>query len=218
MEHGIIPATIGVSNPHSNLKLDERSASIVTSDVPWPESPIRRASINSFGFGGANAHVVLEAFNKSSVKQRQSVMVNGRGEDGRKAYLVPLAAKQTSSLIECATKLEAMGTLVPQISDLAYTLGMRRSKLDLRGYFIVRESFVQEDLALSRLKVPTESKKYDSQPLGFVFTGQGTQWAGMGAELIKESARFRSCIEYMDAVLSKLPAKPEWSLNGTAVS
>ena len=61
IEHGQIPATIGLVNPNPNIDFDRSRVKVVTEMTPWPPSkPIKRASINSFGYGGANAHCIIE--------------------------------------------------------------------------------------------------------------------------------------------------------------
>ena len=57
VEQGIIPPTIGVETLNPNVDLKDGRLKIVTESLPWPDVPIRRASINSFGYGGSNAHV-----------------------------------------------------------------------------------------------------------------------------------------------------------------
>ncbi|KAE8154714.1 hypothetical protein BDV25DRAFT_135634 [Aspergillus avenaceus] len=62
IEKGVIPATIDITKVNPAIKLDEWKLKIVTQPMPWPPNiPIRRASVNSFGYGGANAHIILEA-------------------------------------------------------------------------------------------------------------------------------------------------------------
>ncbi|KAL8886198.1 MAG: hypothetical protein Q9215_006064 [Flavoplaca cf. flavocitrina] len=62
IEHGQIPATIGLVNPNPNIDFDGAKVKVVTETTPWPASkPIKRASINSFGYGGANAHAIIES-------------------------------------------------------------------------------------------------------------------------------------------------------------
>ncbi|KAL9027875.1 MAG: hypothetical protein Q9196_003666 [Gyalolechia fulgens] len=62
IEHGFIPPTIGLVNPNPNIDFDGAKVKVVTEMTPWPSSqPIRRASINSFGYGGANAHAIVES-------------------------------------------------------------------------------------------------------------------------------------------------------------
>ncbi len=62
VEHGQIPATIGLVNPNPKIDFEGSRVKVVTEMMPWPASkPIKRASINSFGYGGANAHCIIES-------------------------------------------------------------------------------------------------------------------------------------------------------------
>ena len=60
VEEGKIPPLADFEKPNPRLKLDEWHVALPTEVVPWPESGIRRASVNSFGYGGANAHVIVD--------------------------------------------------------------------------------------------------------------------------------------------------------------
>jgi len=57
IERGVIPPTIGIKTLNPNVDLKDGRLKIVTESTPWPDLPVRRASINSFGYGGSNAHV-----------------------------------------------------------------------------------------------------------------------------------------------------------------
>ncbi|KAI4256798.1 MAG: hypothetical protein LQ352_001923 [Teloschistes flavicans] len=61
IEHGIIPPTVGLKTINPNIDLKDGRLQIVTESTKWPDLPIRRASINSFGYGGANAHAIIES-------------------------------------------------------------------------------------------------------------------------------------------------------------
>ena len=62
IEYGQIPATIGLVNPNLNIDFDGAKVKVVTETTLWPASkPIKRASINYFGYGGANAHAIIES-------------------------------------------------------------------------------------------------------------------------------------------------------------
>ncbi|KAI0508959.1 hypothetical protein F5B22DRAFT_658737 [Xylaria bambusicola] len=61
VERGIIPPTIGIETLNPNVDLKDGRLKIVTKSTPWPDLPIRRASINSFGYGGSNAHAIVES-------------------------------------------------------------------------------------------------------------------------------------------------------------
>ncbi|KAI4198757.1 MAG: hypothetical protein LQ350_005080 [Teloschistes chrysophthalmus] len=61
VEHGIIPPTVGLKTINPNIDLKDGRLQVVTESTKWPDLPIRRASINSFGYGGANAHAIIES-------------------------------------------------------------------------------------------------------------------------------------------------------------
>jgi acyl transferase domain-containing protein len=59
LENGVLPATIGLENVNPEIRTEEWNMRIVTEAEPWPSPGLRRASVNSFGYGGANAHAIL---------------------------------------------------------------------------------------------------------------------------------------------------------------
>ncbi|KAI1339726.1 hypothetical protein F5Y15DRAFT_423599 [Xylariaceae sp. FL0016] len=61
IERGVIPPTIGIQTLNPNVDLKDGRLQIVQESTPWPDLPIRRASINSFGYGGSNAHAIVES-------------------------------------------------------------------------------------------------------------------------------------------------------------
>ena len=96
--------------------------------------------------------------------------------------------------------------------DLARTLGTRRSNLAERGFALVGQKTLAEDLHFDKLQKSKKGKTYSAHPFAFVFTGQGAQWPQMGQELIEEFPSFRHTIQELDAVLQTLPEKPSWTL------
>ena len=98
------------------------------------------------------------------------------------------------------------------VVDLARTLGTRRSKLSERGYALVGQKTLGEDLQAEALQSAIPNKSYSAHPFAFIFTGQGAQWPEMGKELIIEFGSFKRSIQELDSVLQKLPEKPGWTL------
>lgn len=96
--------------------------------------------------------------------------------------------------------------------DLARTLGTRRSNLAERGFALVGQKTLAEDLHFDKLQKSKQGKTYSSHPFAFVFTGQGAQWAQMAKELMEDFPSFRHTIQELDAVLQTLPEKPPWTL------
>lgn len=134
--------------------------------------------------------------------------------NARSTFLIPLSASKPAALVSQAERLAAFVAQYPHtnIVDLARTLGTRRSKLSERGYALVGQKTLGEDLQAEVLQSVLPGKIYCVHPFAFVFTGQGAQWPQMGKELITEFASFKKSIQELDGVLQKLPERPTWTL------
>lgn len=208
-EEEVIPPTIGIKEFNPGLKLEERNVQVVTKLKPWSKTSLRRSGVNSFGYGGANAHVILEPASEHvpwDYENRRSVT---KGPD--KTWILPFSAHNEKSLDSRVTDL-AGKYLSFNLSDLALTLGCRRSNLSSRGYILARQNTMREDLRLENLQALGEGVQSSKLPLAFVFTGQGAQWAGMGRQLMKEFPSYHSTIQSLDTYLSSLPDAPQWTL------
>ena len=223
LENGLIPATIGVKKVNPKIKTDEWNVEIVTKSRPWPTKKrssyvynesdnVRRAGVNSFGYGGANAHVILE--------NADAHVPANYGRGGRAAavagtrttYLLPLSATTKDSLDARLSDLAKVDFDRFSVVDLAYTLGLRRSQFSKRGYLVVRSGALKDQLVAENLRMLPNTPIGSPSRFAFVFTGQGAQWAGMGKELFDEFSVFRDSISEMDSVLQSLPHPPSWSL------
>lgn len=131
----------------------------------------------------------------------------------RRTFLIPLSASKPESLEVQANRLVAsIEQDSHQVVDLARTLGTRRSNLAERGFALVGQKTLADDLHFDKLERTKEGKTYSTHPFAFVFTGQGAQWPQMGKELIEEFPSFRRTIQDLDAVLQTLPERPSWTL------
>ncbi|KAI6635430.1 Type I Iterative PKS [Pyricularia oryzae] len=240
LECGRIPPTIGISSLNPKLKLDEWNMRIVTENTEWPQNRtpngqqggrvLRRAGVNSFGYGGANAHCILESPDTHvprGYRERGAAtrLTNSAGAP-RTALLLPVSSKSVSSLEQKAADIasyvaaKTASSADLQASDLAYTLGVRRSHLSSRGFWIAAPDSLSEDVvvgsdaASSKLHTRIPGRAYGRHPLAFVFTGQGAQWAGMGRELMDEFPSFRRTVQMLDSTLQLLPHPPTWTLRG----
>lgn len=198
------------------------SLQIATEALPWPAVPQgqpKRVSLNNFGFGGTNAHAILESY---SQPDRSVAAANS-------TPLTPFvfsAATEESLRASLAAYAEYIETHPDtSIADLAYTLRERRSVLSHRISFSAASlsnlgSKIEACVANSssgaigtRTWTSTSKDKSSSRIMG-VFTGQGAQYTRMGAELVENSPFARSLIEKLDGELKKLPEadRPGWSL------
>ena len=240
LEHGLLPATIGVNKINPAIRTDKWNVEIVTSNKTWPTSDVPRAGINASGFGGSNSHAILEAAQvycdspptiqnadeSSYVGSHHSSCDDGSNEDGMTKHdrvnLILLSAKSQASLTQMAHNL-ATYTAHPHrpfsLDDLAFTLGCRRSKFDFRGFFLESQSSLENGLDMNTLKMG-QSDSLGALPFAFIYTGQGSQWAGMGVELLKCNYVFRHTIEYLDFCLHALDSEhaPPWSIEATLLA
>ncbi|RYP61682.1 hypothetical protein DL770_009733 [Monosporascus sp. CRB-9-2] len=213
MERGQIPPTYGLRNVNPKLNVDEHHICIPIKLMPWPERPcrLRRVGVSSFGYGGANAHVILEEAPKIVDSFFQQNAKNSAVLQS--SVVLPLSAATKTSLEARVADFAAFNFGDTDILDLTYTLGSKRTNFPTRGFLIaprswnIAQSFAQKPFITSGCPASNEPA-----PLVFVFTGQGSQWAGMCSELFTEFPVFRNAIAEMEAVLSRIPYGPDWSL------
>lgn len=243
LEHGAIPPIYDLQTRNPNIDFEGAKVQPVTEVTPWPKDRLQRASINSFGYGGANGHCVIDHVNivlpdyvapgvyKRSAREttngvdghingeRSNTMPSHRpiiqkpkvtaspNASTRALVLLPLSAHNENSL---ELNIKALSQVIDKLplSDVAYTLGARRSKYAQRSFCIV-----DKDKAVEGLAAKSKVSRAPLQPtnIGFIFTGQGAQWHAMGAQLF-EYRVFSTAIQYLDYVLSSLPNGPDWSL------
>ena len=199
-----------VSDTSLTVHLDEWNMEIVTKLASWP-SKLHRASINSFGYGGANAHAILESIDNFLPGYNEARKERGKS-DPTKLYVLPFSASTSQSLEArisgLAQRLNEGETY--DFGDLCHTLADRRSKLSKRGYLLASEATARVDFAVE--KIITQKQSRPLLDFGFVFTGQGAQWAQMGRELLLNNRSFAAIIEHLDSVLAALPEAPSWTI------
>ncbi|KAH9887118.1 hypothetical protein F4778DRAFT_786418 [Xylariomycetidae sp. FL2044] len=219
VQHGVIPPNMHFNNLSPQVAPFYDGLEVPTVAKPWPElSPgePRRASVNSFGFGGTNAHAIIESYEPESVQRPSS---------GPSFSPVTVSAASEKSLRELLALYSSYIKANPKVSlrDFAYTLQERRSTLAYRIAIpastteevvqridtILRDGDGAEASALRTRHFPVASPRL----LG-VFTGQGAQWPRMGARLVELSPFAARRLEEFDAVLASLPAehRPGWTM------
>ncbi|KAI3343473.1 putative polyketide synthase [Ustulina deusta] len=221
VERGIIPPTRGLVTPNPKIKWDEWKVRVNSEPVLFPSTlPVKRVSINSFGYGGTNAHVVVEGAD-SLLRHDQAIKYadkNGplkiraprRALQRRRPFLLPFSAHDKSTL---KRNIEAHGKVVGSYNllDLSYTLANRRSVLQSKAFTVASHATLGQvfDNTASSFNFAEHQKP---PTLGFVFTGQGSQWARMGAELMEYYPSFLRSIRILDFALEDLPDAPDWSI------
>lgn len=169
--------------------------------LPWPRGKVY-ASVNNFGFGGTNAHVVLER-----VPRHQGEGAENTDPLTRKLYI--LSGHDKRAVVKLGKELGAYLDLHPPaftdslMDNIAYTLGQRRSFLPWR---IAVTADLHTTLIESLAQNPEPTRCSKEPTIGFVFTGQGAQYHGMGKELLNTYPIFRQTMESVDNCLKSLGA------------
>ncbi|KAH8647580.1 ketoacyl-synt-domain-containing protein [Tricladium varicosporioides] len=213
LESGIIPPTIGITKLNPALKLNERNMQVVMSKTTWPESNIRRASVNSFGYGGANAHVILEAASAHVPEALGPSRLDIKREG--KLTVLPFSATSKPALLDKVKDINLFATSGVSNVDIASTLTNHRSLLLNRGYLITENDSTSckvQQTWTENIRTTESDGKVDPSPIAFVFTGQGAQWPRMGHELFETFPVYRQSIRTLDSYLRKLAYAPSWTI------
>lgn len=214
LENCAIPASIHCDTPNPKILLkipfDELNVKVNTEFTPLPETDKSHImGVNSFGFGGTNAHIILEEY-------RQKAEINRN-----KALNIPplfLTANSENALVEMAHQFytEFQKDLSPrEIYDIAHMTISRRQHLNC-GLAVIgdNKSEIEEklDVFIKGGHCPglvTASSMGKPVRLAFVFSGNGSQWQGMGHDLLDNEPVFRRTIEKIDTLLG---THVDWSL------
>jgi len=219
IQHGLLPPNMLFNELNPRVAPFYSDLQVVTEQRAWPALKFnqpRRVSVNSFGFGGTNAHVIVESY----VPASKLVL-----DQAPTPCLTPivLSANSTASLRATMDDLKQSLNSQPelQLRDLAWTLLNKRSTLPVRHTIQAKtvpalcEALDRDASLVSGKQAVTTTSDVKRKPrvLG-IFTGQGAQWPAMGKVLISEVAYARSIISELDDSLQNLPAtyRPRWSL------
>ncbi|KAI1637132.1 hypothetical protein F4809DRAFT_640890 [Biscogniauxia mediterranea] len=220
LQAGMIPPNLLFKNLNPEIAPFYGPLKIPTEAIPWPSLPEgtpRRASVNSFGFGGANAHAILESYTSPETSSRGPI------DTPSLAPFVFSASTETALQKSLASFKEYLQNHPDtNLLDLSWTLRARRSALPIK----VAVSASSVDGLSKKIDEKLDSiQKSSSKAIGVrsaagapkilgVFTGQGAQWAQMGKQLIDTVPYARQVVKDLDATLQSLPEtyRPSWSL------
>ncbi|KJR88229.1 polyketide synthase [Sporothrix schenckii 1099-18] len=210
LERGFILPNHDFKVPNPKIPWKEWNMKVPINQRPWPRGK-KYISVNNFGFGGTNGHVVLAAAPfkaKPSFEQDLSVAATNL----RKLFVFTANDKATLSAVmkNAVIYLEQRPEIFQAdlMANFAYTFGQRRSHLQYRAAISASNSFELVETLNGEKYTP--GKETEPLRIGFIFTGQGAQWWGMGRELYEQYPVFTSAIDHADRCLAALGA--EWSL------
>jgi acyl transferase domain-containing protein len=215
LRHELLPKTLHVEEPSPNVDWGLGDVSLLTDPVPWPRAgKPRRAGVSAFGVSGTNAHVIVEE--APDAPQPSQSPTNDSGPDERSIGLLSggvapwiLSARSADALRGQAASLREWVDGHPELDplDVAGSLASTRSAFDRRAVVVGegREELLGCLGGLARGEpastiVEGAAAGYGNRVV-FVFPGQGSQWAGMAAELLESSPVFARHIEACELAL-----------------
>jgi Polyketide synthase modules and related proteins len=199
LENRTIPPNIKLGMPNKNIPFESAKLTVPVEPTPWPTLSKERISVNSFGIGGNNAHVILD----SAASHRASAQFEEASDNPQ---LLVYSATSPESLQRSIEKYTTyLGRYPERIEDLAFTLANRRQHHSHRAFVV---SSREKPGAPSPLMKPINSSN-----VVMVFTGQGAQWPQMGRALLRSNQVFKSTIQELDKHLKALREEgPSWTI------
>ncbi|MFC3456147.1 SDR family NAD(P)-dependent oxidoreductase [Amycolatopsis speibonae] len=195
LDKGLIPPNLHFERPNPKIPFDRLPLRVPTEMVPFPESAgPRRAGVNSFGFGGTNAHAILEQWTGSEPA--------AAAEPAAGPVLLPLSARSPEALRALvdsyATALESPES--PSLRRVARAASRQREHHPLRTFVVAGDA---AEAAAKLRELTVEPRRATRPGNAFVYTGMGPQWWGMGRELLATEPRFAEVVAACDEVLAK---------------
>ncbi len=207
LSHREIPPSLHAGNLNPKIPFDEINLSVVRELTPLPQraEPLLMG-VNSFGFGGTNAHLVLQSYTPEAAAPATEpasddsismLMLSARSEGALKALAERYAKRlREPSPVSLATICQAIATRRSHHSLRIATFGESREEVAGR-----LEAFAAGHPA--QMLAQGEAG-YQPSRLAFVFSGNGSQWLGMGRDLLAREPDFAACVAGIDAVLQPL--------------
>ena len=211
LKHRQLPQSLHFEVPNPNIPFDALSLRVQKTLSPWePGSGPRLAGVSSFGFGGTNAHVILE-----EAPPLPAVPERDPAQPGGSPYLLPLSARSPDALLSLARSYrDLLGAAKPdpaELYDICYTACARRDHHDQRLALVGRSPEELTDALSAFLDGETRAGMSSgtrapgpARRIVFVCSGQGPQKPGMAREIIGEERVFREALEHCDALLYPL--------------
>lgn len=209
MNEGVIAPHIGMKKMNPKLDLAGKNIEIPLKLTKWPETSKKMVGVNSFGFGGTNAHIIMEEY-KNSGKASE---YNGKAVHPEYKRALTISAKSEYSLKKLAEKYITVLNENP-LDDVIVSARKTRELFELSVTVMGQD----KDEIINGLKdfidgnhnpmVSYKTFRSNGKPV-FVYTGMGPQWYAMGLELFENNKVYHDCFVEIDKSFSKYLS---WSL------
>jgi polyketide synthase 5 len=204
LQHGVVPPNLHFDRLPDELNRIDTQMFVPQTTTPWSTNGhhARRAAVSSYGLSGTNVHVILEE------APQQALPDTGNGSAFTAPLLFALSSTSEQELRRTAGRLADWATAHADdvaLPDLAYTLARRRGHRPVRAAVIAAttDELVQSlrELADGETPHPPAVGQDDRGPV-WVFSGQGSQWAAMGAQLLATEPVFATTVAEMEPLIA----------------
>ncbi|ADI04507.1 putative type I polyketide synthase [Streptomyces bingchenggensis BCW-1] len=224
LRHRVLPRTLHVDAPSPHIDWSAGAVELLTEPMPWErDGHPRRAGVSAFGISGTNAHVILEEAPEqddvhpaepAGSQDTPPTAVATAAPTGTPRLELPVVPWPVSARSDAALRAQA-GRLASyaagredlSLPDLGWSLTSTRAAMERRGVVLAadRDDALRALAALAEgvpvANVVTGAARAGAPRVAFVFPGQGSQWRGMAAELLKSSPVFAERLAACDAAL-----------------
>lgn len=206
LEHALIPPTANVTELNPGIRWQESGLRVATEPTPWPQRhPVRRAGVSGFGYGGTVSHVLLEQAPETAAEPRLDVA-------GATPRLFALSSSTEAGVRGQAAALRAWlddagAGADASLEDVAHSLLTHRSHLAYRATVVADDRAALIATLDQLVAGEPNSALATARTLGdlgpgpvWVFSGHGSQWLGMGRELLAAEPVFRDVLATIDPI------------------
>ncbi|PSR19686.1 hypothetical protein C8255_01005 [filamentous cyanobacterium CCP3] len=206
LQHDTIPAQLHFKTPSPRIPWDSINVRVAVEPQPWPAER-KVAGVSGFAFQGTNAHIVLEGYRPQPQPKVSSPDVTPE----LPMHLLVLSGKQEQAVRDLAHHyrnwLQEHDDV--DLANLCYTARTGRNHFAYRAGLVVESSeqlrVALEQLATGQLPIKRQPQ---SQNLAFLFTGQGSQYVGMGRQLYATQPTFKQALDHCAEILNPYLEQP----------
>ncbi|MEZ0366475.1 sulfolipid-1 biosynthesis phthioceranic/hydroxyphthioceranic acid synthase [Mycobacterium sp. pUA109] len=210
LQHGTVPPNLHFARLPDELAEIDTNLFVPQEITPWPTNggQPRRAAVSSYGLSGTNVHAILEQAPAQSLKSGETEDVSS-GSAKHGPLVFPLSATSDTELRRTAGRLaDWVGAHAGDVAlpDLAYTLARRRGHRSVRTA-VLASSLPELTTALREIadgEAPYQpAAGHDDRGPVWTFSGQGSQWAAMGADLLATEPVFAATVAEAEPLIAE---------------
>lgn len=209
LHKNLVPASLHFNTPNPALNYENSILKVPAKLEKLPENQESYASINSFGYGGTNAHAVLKQFSSYEDKNRNTLEKSDH-------FILPICARSKGALRILASKYKEYlqnedNNLAQILSNTIYRRSLHSDRLSIvassREELIEKLEAYEEDILVKGVSEGSVSAK--KRNIVFVYTGMGPQWWKMGRDLMESEPVFNKSMQECDTLFKKISG---WSI------